>query len=81
MELNDYCQRQRSIQGGRDLAWVLKKQGYQMVSGRKNRETGTEVQYQAAYLNGKMQESSEGPGRQRPLSSESPAPKAEPGAQ
>lgn len=61
--------------------WVLKKQGYQMVRGRKNRETGAEVQYQAAYLNGKMQESSEVPGRRRPLSSESPAPKAEPGAQ
>lgn len=52
-----------------------------MVRGRKNRETGAEVQYQAAYLNGKMQESSEVPGRRRPLSSESPAPKAEPGAQ
>lgn len=57
MELNDYCQRYRSLQGRRDLAWVLKKQAHQMVRGRKRRETGAEVQYQAAYLNGKMQES------------------------
>ena len=68
-----------------------RKGAHQMIRGRKNRETNAEVQYQAAHLDkeiisiipARLENAREQqvPGRQRPLSSESPVPKAEPGTQ